>query len=98
FSLGWGARGEAWVWRRQLRAWEEELLRECRTLLLNISLLDHCSDRWQWQPDLDKDYTVRGAFQLLTAQDVVTLDAAACLIWHSQVPLKVSILAWRLLR
>ncbi|MCH85740.1 YIPF1-like protein, partial [Trifolium medium] len=26
FSLGWGADGEAWVWRRQLRAWEEEML------------------------------------------------------------------------
>ncbi|PNX69011.1 hypothetical protein L195_g064241, partial [Trifolium pratense] len=22
---GWGIGGEAWVWRRQLRAWEEEL-------------------------------------------------------------------------
>ncbi|MCI16836.1 putative non-LTR retroelement reverse transcriptase related protein, partial [Trifolium medium] len=26
FSLGWGAEGEAWVWRPQLRAWEEEML------------------------------------------------------------------------
>ncbi|GAU25531.1 hypothetical protein TSUD_280160 [Trifolium subterraneum] len=36
--LGWGASGEAWVWRRQLRGWEEFLLGECQTLLLNISL------------------------------------------------------------
>ncbi|GAU41596.1 hypothetical protein TSUD_196650 [Trifolium subterraneum] len=35
---------------------------------------------------------------LLTAQDVVPLDAATDLIWHPRVPLKVSILAWRLLR
>ncbi|PNX90647.1 DNA-directed RNA polymerase, partial [Trifolium pratense] len=28
FALGWGADGEAWEWRRQLRAWEEELLGE----------------------------------------------------------------------
>ncbi|MCI97467.1 heat-shock protein, partial [Trifolium medium] len=47
-------------------------------------------DSWQWQPDLDKGYTVRSAYQLLTAQDAVTLDAAAGLIWHPQVPLKVS--------
>ncbi|PNY18096.1 hypothetical protein L195_g014853 [Trifolium pratense] len=35
FSLGWGLDGAAWVWRRQLRAWEEELLRECQSLLTN---------------------------------------------------------------
>ncbi|GAU34797.1 hypothetical protein TSUD_206010 [Trifolium subterraneum] len=35
---------------------------------------------------------------ILTTQDAVHLDDAAGLIWHPQVPLKVSILAWRLLR
>ncbi|PNX68374.1 helicase-like protein, partial [Trifolium pratense] len=50
---------------------------------------DHVPDRWQWQPDLDDVYTVRGAYQLLTSQDAVTLDAASDLIWHRQVPLKV---------
>ncbi|GAU31563.1 hypothetical protein TSUD_333390 [Trifolium subterraneum] len=40
------------------------------------------SDAWQWQPDPVTGYSVRGAYQLLT----------------SQVPLKVSIFAWRLLR
>ncbi|GAU10830.1 hypothetical protein TSUD_425950, partial [Trifolium subterraneum] len=68
-SLGWGAGGEAWVWQRPLRGWEEEMLGECQSLLLNISL-----------------------------QDSVTLHAADGLIWHPQVPLKVSILVWRLLR
>ncbi|MCI81089.1 cysteine-rich receptor-like protein kinase, partial [Trifolium medium] len=43
-------------------------------------------------------YTIRGAYQLLTTQAAVTLDKAAGLIWHPQVPLKVSIFAWRLLR
>ncbi|GAU23074.1 hypothetical protein TSUD_183740 [Trifolium subterraneum] len=33
-SLGWGVGGEAWVWRRQLRGWEEEMLGECRDRLL----------------------------------------------------------------
>ncbi|CAJ2670936.1 unnamed protein product [Trifolium pratense] len=98
FMRGWGFGGEAWVWRRQLRAWEEELVRECQSLLMTFSLQDYVSDRWQWQPDPDDGYTVRGAYQLLTAQDAVTLDAAAGLIWHPHVPLKVSIFAWRLLR
>ncbi|XP_045830915.1 uncharacterized protein LOC123922217 [Trifolium pratense] len=59
---------------------------------------DHVSDRWQWRADLDDGYTVRSAYHLLTTQDAVTLDAASGLIWHRQVPLKVSICAWRLLR
>ncbi|MCI62322.1 receptor-like protein kinase ANXUR2, partial [Trifolium medium] len=53
FSLGWGTGGEAWVWRQQLRAWEEEMLAECQTLFLDLSLQDHSPDRWQWKPDLD---------------------------------------------
>ncbi|MCH94868.1 kinesin-like protein [Trifolium medium] len=55
------------------------------------------SDRWQWRPDSYKSYTVRDAYQILTSQDSVTLDDAEELIWHTQVPLKVSIFAWRLL-
>ncbi|GAU26650.1 hypothetical protein TSUD_102600 [Trifolium subterraneum] len=100
FSLGWGVEGEAWEWewRRPLRAWEEEMLGECQTLLLSLSLQENVLDRWRWHPDLDTGYTVRSAYQILTVQDVVTLDAAVGLIWHPQVPLKVSILAWRLLR
>ncbi|PNX57055.1 70 kDa peptidyl-prolyl isomerase, partial [Trifolium pratense] len=74
------------------------MLGECQSFLLTISLQDHVSDRWQWRSDLDDGYTVRGAYQLLTTQDVVTLDVTSGLIWHRQVPLKVSICAWRLLR
>ncbi|CAJ2666213.1 unnamed protein product [Trifolium pratense] len=98
YALGWGIGGEAWKWRRQLRAWEEELLGECQTLLLDISLQDQILDRWQWRPDPDTGYTVRGAYQILTSQASVTLHTAENLIWHPQVPLKVSIFAWRLLR
>ncbi|GAU10837.1 hypothetical protein TSUD_425350, partial [Trifolium subterraneum] len=97
-SLGWGAGGEAWVWRRQLWVWEEEMLGECQSLLSNISLQALSSDRWQWQLDPDKCYTVCDAYQLLTSHDSVILSDAEGLIWHSQVPLKVSIFAWRLLR
>ncbi|GAU33269.1 hypothetical protein TSUD_279430 [Trifolium subterraneum] len=63
-----------------------------------FSLGDHTSDCWQWQPGLDSGYIVCGAYQLLTEQVVPPLDGASGLIWHPQVPLKVSILAWWLLR
>ncbi|GAU41111.1 hypothetical protein TSUD_398070 [Trifolium subterraneum] len=75
-SLGWGAGGEAWVWRRPLRGWEEEMLGECQSLLLNISLQVHSSDRWLWHRDPDNGYSARSAYQLLTSQDSVTLHVA----------------------
>ncbi|MCI24067.1 70 kDa peptidyl-prolyl isomerase, partial [Trifolium medium] len=74
------------------------MLGECQALLLTISLKEHISNRWQWLPDPDHGYSIRGVYQLLTSQDMVTLDDGHDLIWHRQVPLKVSILAWRLLR
>ncbi|GAU18937.1 hypothetical protein TSUD_229270 [Trifolium subterraneum] len=98
FSLGWGIDGEAWQWKRQLRAWDEEMLWECQTLLSNLSLQVQSLHRWQRQPDPVIGYTVQGAYQLLTAQDSATMADAENLIWHPQVPLKVSIFAWRLHR
>ncbi|GAU11183.1 hypothetical protein TSUD_198070 [Trifolium subterraneum] len=83
---------------RRLSFWEPVLTRLKRQLSGWKSRFLSFGDRWLWQPDVDRGYTVRGAYQLLTAQDVGSLDAATGLIWHSQVPLKVSILAWRLLR
>ncbi|GAU31805.1 hypothetical protein TSUD_58060 [Trifolium subterraneum] len=58
----------------------------------------HSPDSWLWQPDPDNGYSVHSAYHFLTFQDSVTLHVADGLIWHPRVPLKVSILAWRLLR
>ncbi|MCI95720.1 O-acyltransferase WSD1, partial [Trifolium medium] len=41
-------------------------------------------DRWQWQPDPASGYSVRGAYQILTSQQSIVLDAAEGLIWHQQ--------------
>jgi hypothetical protein len=98
FSAGWEAGGEAWVWRRQLWVWEEEMLGECQSLLLPFTMQAHSPDVWRWKPDPDTCYSVRGAYQMLTSQDSFTLGEAEDLVWHKQVPLKVSIFAWRLLR
>ncbi|GAU35630.1 hypothetical protein TSUD_30470, partial [Trifolium subterraneum] len=98
FSLGWGVEGEAWEWWRSLRVWEEEMLGEFQSLLANLSLQVQTSDRWKWQPDPAEGYTVRGAYQLLTSQVSATTGEVEKLVWHPQVPLKVSIFAWRLLR
>ncbi|PNX58114.1 heat shock protein [Trifolium pratense] len=58
----------------------------------------HFIDMWQWRPELDIGYYVRGAYQLLTSHVSVTMEEADNLNWHPQVPLKVSIFTWRLLR
>jgi len=90
--------GDLWRWRRRLWQWEEEMLAECRALLLDVSLFPNVSDRWVWIPDPSGGYTVRGAYDLLIAQEPVVVDFALELVWHNQVPLKVSVFAWRLLR
>jgi len=90
--------GEAWQWRRRLWAWEEELVEECRDFLLIVTLLDYVSNRWLWLPDQNGGYSVRGVYDLLTSQEQPHLHQNLELIWHKQVPLKVSIFAWRLLR
>ncbi|KAK2458058.1 hypothetical protein QL285_005261 [Trifolium repens] len=75
------------------------MLRECQILLLPVTLPVEVPDRWQWWPDPHTSYSVRDAYHILTSQDKVTLEAAEdLLLWHKQVPLKVFILAWRLLR
>jgi hypothetical protein len=74
------------------------MLEECRTLLDGISVQATYIDSWQWGPDIHDGYTVRGAYHILTNPVLSTLDETSNLIWHKQVPLKVSIVAWRLLK
>jgi len=91
FSLGWDDGGEACKWR-------EELLEDCRLLLANVTLQINVSDIWLWHPDTTGGYSVRSGYQTLSAHIHLVLDDSEKLIWHSQVPSKVSILAWQLLR
>jgi len=91
---GWEDGGGAWSWRQRLWTWEEE----CRELLDDVLLQDNILDRWQWDQDIHDEYTVIDAYQILTTPVSSTLDATRDLIWHKQVPLKVSIVVWRLLK
>ena len=97
-SRGRGVGGGAWEWRRHLLAWEEDSVMECSTLLSNVVLQDSILDRWRWLLDPVNGYSVKGTYQYLTmpdsAQETGLFDAA----WLKQVPLKVSVFVWRLLR
>jgi len=98
FHLGWGQRGGGWQWRRRLWVWEEELLAECRLLLSDVFLQPLSYDVWQWLQDPFGGYSVCGVYVMLSNQEIPPIVQNAYLIWHKQVPLKVSIFAWRLLR
>ena len=74
------------------------MLAECRALLLDVSLYSNVADRWLWLPDPSRGYTVRGAYDLLSTREDPLAEPTSELIWHSQVPLKVYVFAWRLLR
>ncbi len=73
--------------------WEEELVEECRALLFDFVLVPKVSDTWEWLPDTADGYSVRGAYDLLTNGDDTHLGLPLELVWHKQVPLKVSVFA-----
>jgi len=98
FEKGWGEGGGASEWRRRLWDWEEMLVEECRLLLANVVLQVNYIDQWRWSRDPAGSYTVRSAYDLLTSEGSNMLTEVSDLIWHRQVPLKVSILAWCLFR
>ncbi|GAU44068.1 hypothetical protein TSUD_368800 [Trifolium subterraneum] len=97
-ELGWDDGGAAWLWRRQLWVWEEEMLAECMSLFSDIVLPPNDTDKWVWRHDPGGGYTVRGAYTLLTCPDIAVVDVLTDLIWHKQVPIKVFILPWWLIR
>ncbi|XP_024628914.1 uncharacterized protein [Medicago truncatula] len=95
---GLGSDGGAWVWRRRLFAWEEESVRECSLLFHNIVLQDSVCDTWQWLLDPVHGYTVRGVYRFLTTTSNMVDRSLVDDVWKKHVPLKVSLLVWRLLR
>jgi hypothetical protein len=58
----------------------------------------HIPDQWHWQFDSGEGYTFRSVYQMLTGQEPHNFTAILDLIWHRDVPLKVSTFVWRLLR
>jgi len=99
YSLEWGEEGEAWKWRRRLFAWEEEKVRECCDILTNIVLQPNHSDRWIWHLHASSNYNVISAYNHLLTPTSNNLSAIHMSeIWNKEVPLKISLFVWRLLR
>ena len=99
YSLGWGVEGVVWQWRRRLLAWEEEKVRECCNILSNIVLQPTHPDRWIWHVHASSSYTVTSAYNhMLTSTSNNLAVTHITEIWNKEVPLKISLFAWRLLR
>jgi hypothetical protein len=96
WEAGWGVDGEAWKWRRSLRAWEEELVRECIMRLSNVVLQDNEHDRWVWKLHSSHVYSVQSAYDYLTATDENLNAGFDKFLWLKSVPLKVNLFVWRL--
>ena len=63
-------------------------------LLHSVSLQVHKEDHWTWKADSSSSYTVRSAYNAITLQGTETVLS----VWHKDVPLKVLLFMWRLLR
>jgi len=98
WRLGWMEGDRAWVWRRRLLAWEEDSVRECISLLHNIVLKENVNGTWRWLLDASNGYSVRESYRCITHSGEIVDRSLVDDVWHRQIPSKVSLLVWRLLR
>jgi hypothetical protein len=64
-----GVGGAAWVW-------------ELISVLPNFVLQPNVAGQWVWRHDPGGGYSVRGAYEIVTAQDTQHTVATSYLIWH----------------
>jgi hypothetical protein len=69
------------------------MLGEYRSLLANVVLQTNIGDHWVRWRDSSGGYSVRGAYHFLSVPAAQYSEATSELIWHKQVPLKISVLA-----
>ncbi|XP_004514417.1 uncharacterized protein [Cicer arietinum] len=87
-----------WRWRRQLFAWEEELVEQCRILLANVHLQVNVSDKWSWNNTQGVSYSLKEAYYVLQKEFFASINTPLFqdLVWHPFVQAKVSLFMWRL--
>ena len=67
-------------------------------LLGTVSLQVNREDRWLWTLENSHAFSVRSLYNFLTLQPPAEQPDDASSIWHKDVPLKVVLFAWRLIR
>lgn len=71
---------------------------ELISILQSMNLHVHREDIWLWKLEKSNVYSVRSVYNLLTTQYIDVTTAEAQVLWHKDVPMKVVIFTWRLLR
>jgi len=56
------------------------------------------NDKWTWQLHVSSRYNVASVCNFLTTRYQTFNNDHTSIIWHKEVPLKINIFAWRLLR
>lgn len=70
---------------------------ECRTLLPNITLQNNVEGVWIWDLNLDGLFSVKEACEIIFNFEEITNSSLHNITSNSQVPMKISLFAWRLL-
>jgi hypothetical protein len=89
-------------WRRRFFVWEETMLGELKELLNGV-LISEEVDSWSWQPESDKVFTVKSAYDVVAKLSVSTTENVQWhakvfqSLWKSPTPSKVCSFVWQLL-
>lgn len=68
-------------------------------IIFFVCLQDGMKDYWDWNLDHGKGYTVNGVYHMLSNVEQANRNDISILLWtYKNVPLKVSMFVWRLLR
>ncbi|GLT95879.1 hypothetical protein SLE2022_135360 [Rubroshorea leprosula] len=84
-------------WRRQLRAWEEDLALQLMAVIEGQQPTYGKQDEWSWKMGKTGHYTVKTTYEILSnrEEDVVVNHKK---MWKSSIPSKVSVFSWQLLQ
>jgi hypothetical protein len=92
-----------WHWRRELFAWELELLEEVKIVVPMVAYSGE-DDVWSWEPGEGGVFTVNSVYKLLcgifSEESIFGPNELRVLknIWRSSAPSKVIAFAWKVLR
>ena len=66
---------------------------ELMLLLHTVRLQVDRADRWRWTLEASNDFSVRNAYNFLSANPPLALSVHVASLWHKDVPLKVVLFA-----
>jgi len=70
----------------------------CNEFLVNIVLQPNLSNMWLWYLHPSKNYTFTSAYKYMMSAITNQATDPTAYAWNNEVPLKVSLFVWRLLR